>query len=219
MNSHSEMIRMADESGSTLEGRTRHGFYIRIAISACALALLVVHKLLPTLLPSDTLGLGLLIVIILPWIILAVPLSEIELLGVKMKVTQLADEQRQHGEVLTQQSQALTEQGQVINDLVTYSMSASIFRHVCGIGLLREYGYEDNDSNRREFYFLRDNGFIAPKSGGFLEFNNRTPHNVCEIATPTPIGWLCIKLRKNEVPADWLLPERSANLAVHPNRL
>jgi hypothetical protein len=208
---------MADESRSTLERRTRHGYYIRIAISACALALLAVHKLVPTLLPSDTLGLGLLIIFILPWIVLAVPLSEIELLGVKMKVTQLADEQRQHGEVLTQQSQTLADHGKIINDLVTYSMSASIFTHLCGIGLLKEYGYEDNESNRREFYFLMDNGFIEPKLGGFLEFNNRTPHNVCEIATPTPIGWQCIKLRKNEVPTDWLLAEKSANLARHPS--
>ena len=210
---------MADESRSTPERRTRHVYYVRIAISACALALLAVHKLLPTLLPSDTLGLGLLIIVILPWIILAVPLSEIELFGVKMKVNEMADEQRRHGEVLTQQSQALAEHGKIINDLVTYSMSASIFRHLAGIGLLKEYGYEDNDSNRREFYFLRDNGFIAPKSGGFIEFNDRTPHNVCEIATFTPIGRLCIKLRKNEVPSDWLLPEKRANLALDPNTL
>src|SRR5690348_9610294 len=53
----------------------------------------------------------------------------------------------------------------LINQLVTFSMSASIFTHLCGIALLHKYNYIDNDGNRREFYFLRDNGFIRPKGG------------------------------------------------------
>jgi hypothetical protein len=197
---------MASTAEPTLETKPqRRTFYTKVAISLCAFALLVLHRLAPNLLPTDTLGLGLLAIVVLPWIVGAMPLSEIDLLGVKLKVSELDQKQKQ--------------QEKVIDDLVTYSMSASIFRHLCGIGLLKEYRYVDNESNRREFYFLRDNGFIKPKAGGFLEFNKETPWNVCEIATPTPIGWLCVKLRKNEVPREWLTPENKVNLAVDPDTL
>jgi hypothetical protein len=183
--------------------------YIRIAISLCALTLLVLHRLSPKLLPTDTLGMGLLVIIVLPWILGAMPLSEIELLGVKVKLKEVTDKQTQDGETLTAH-------GQVISDLVTYSMSASIFRHLCGIGLLREYKLKGDDVNRREFYFLRDNGFIRPKAGDFVELANGAEPNLSESTTPTPIGWLCIKLRRNEVPGEWLSPKESGNLAVDP---
>jgi hypothetical protein len=196
-------------TGTTPARRT---FYTRLTISLCAFALLLLHRLLPKLLPTDTVGMALLLIIVLPWILGAMPLSEIELLGVKLKLREVADEQKQQG-------QTLAAHEQTINDLVTYSMSASIFRHLCGIGLLKEYNYEDSEANRREFYFLRDNGFIRPKSAAFLEFNGGTPHNVCEIAAPTPIGWLSIKLRRGEIPREWLTPERKSNLAVDPSTL
>jgi len=48
---------------------TRTTFYVRIGISFCALALLVLHKLYPGLLPTDTIGIGLLVVAILPWVL------------------------------------------------------------------------------------------------------------------------------------------------------
>ena len=98
----------------------------------------------------------------------------------------------------------MARQEEIINALVKYSMSASIFHHLCGIALLHTYRYVDNDGNRREFYFLRDNGFIAPKPGlGFLDFGPGVDEkNVVDLAEPTPIGWECIKLRKGEVPSN-----------------
>lgn len=98
----------------------------------------------------------------------------------------------------------MARQEEIINALVKYSMSASIFHHLCGIALLHAYRYVDNDGNRREFYFLRDNGFIAPKPGlGFLDFGPGVDgKNVVDLAEPTPIGWECIKLRKAEVPSN-----------------
>lgn len=184
-------------------------WYVRITISVGALLLLFLHKLFPALLPTDPVGMALLLIIVLPWILIAMPFSEVELLGVKLTLKEVAEQQKQHG-------QTLAEHGEIINDLVTYGMSASIFRHLCGIGLLKEYNYEDNDTNRREFYFLRDNGFIRPKSQPFLEFNQTTPRNVCEISTLTPIGRTFVRLRRNEIPLDWLTPEKAANLAVDP---
>ena len=190
----------------------RNAVYIRIAISLCALALLVLHRLSPKLLPTDTLGMGLLLIIALPWVIGAIPLSEVDLLGVKLRLKEVTDKQAQDGETLTAHAQ-------IISDLVTYSMSASIFRHLCGIGLLKEYKLSGNDVNRREFYFLRDNGFIGPKDGGFVELANGSEPNLSESVEPTPIGWLCIKLRRDEVPRDWLSAGERGNLVVDPYSL
>ena len=36
-----------------------------------------------------------------------------------------------------------------------HAMSASVFRHLCGVTLLKNYKYF-HDGNRREFYYLRD---------------------------------------------------------------
>ena len=97
----------------------------------------------------------------------------------------------------------LREQQRMINELVTYSMSSSIFHHLCGITLTTEYIYRDNPSNQREFYFLRDNGLIRPRAGSFLDFNAGLDNrNVVEIAEPTPIGWQCVRLRKEDIPSN-----------------
>src|SRR5262249_45649534 len=144
------------ESGSiTTTGTTRlhRVFYMRIAISSAALLLLFLHRMFPKLLPTDPVGMAILLIVALPWILSAMPLSEVELLGVKLKLKEVAEEQESHG-------QTLAEHAEIINDLVKYGISSSIFVHLCGIGLLKRYNYEDNQTNRREFYFLRDNGFI-----------------------------------------------------------
>lgn len=203
---------MAPASTPATATTTPRILYVKVAISSCALLLLLLHKVFPTLLPSDTVGMALLVIVVLPWILSAMPLSEVELMGVKLTLKEVTDEQKQHGETLAQHAELL-------NKLVTYGMSASIFRHLCGIGLLKEYNYDDNPTNRREFYFLRDNGFIMPKSRAFIEFDQNTPHNVCEVAAPTPIGWTFIKLRFAEVPKDWLTAEKAPNLAVDPSTL
>jgi hypothetical protein len=94
----------------------------------------------------------------------------------------------------------LGEQQSILNELVKYSMSASIFHHLCGIAILKEYKYYHGLANQREFYFLRDNGFIRPKFEEFLDFNeNVNGTNLVEKAEPTQIGLLCVKLRKDEI--------------------
>ena len=112
------------------------------------------------------------------------------------------------------------QQQELINNLVKYGMSASIFHHLCGIALLWEYIYQDNPPNRREMYFLRDNGFLKPKSGAFLDFDDKLyDKNLVDLAEPTPIGWDCVKLRKNEIPSDMLEEKNKNNLRIDPSNL
>jgi hypothetical protein len=112
------------------------------------------------------------------------------------------------------------QQQEFINNLVRYGMSASIFRHLCGIALLREYKYRNNPPNQREMYFLRDNGFLKPKSGAFLDFDDKHhDKNLVDLAELTPIGLDCVKLRKNEIPSDWLEEKNKDNLRIDPSNL
>jgi hypothetical protein len=159
----------------------------KIIFSTVAMALFALRTLYPEKVPSDALSLGLVLVAVLPWVDSLIQRAElpggwvIEFRDLKEKV---------------ERNQAL------INDIVRYSMSASIFNHLCGIALLRTYNYVDNEGNRREFYFLRDNGLIRPKSGGeFLEFDPaHNGRNLVDIAEATPIGWECVNLRLADVP-------------------
>ena len=110
-------------------------------------------------------------------------------------------------------------QASQIETFVKYFMSASIFHHLCGIGLLYHYDYSPGD--QREYYFLRDTGLIEPRSDiGFLDFPDSGPKwNVADAAKPTPIGWLCIKLRRDRIPPDMLEEKKRQNLRVDPATL
>jgi predicted nucleotide-binding protein len=103
-------------------------------------------------------------------------------------------------------------QGSQIETFVKYFMSASIFHHLCGIALLSQYDYSPGD--HREYYFLRDTGLIEPRSGtGFLDFpDSGSSWNVAAVAKPTPIGWMCIKLRRQQIPSEMLDEKNRQNL-------
>jgi hypothetical protein len=110
----------------------------------------------------------------------------------------------------------VNEQQKIINKLVETSMSASAFRHLAGITLLREYKYRQNITVRnfvqREFYYLKDRGFIGP---AMLEFDESlNGQNVADKAVPTETGLLYLTLRKDDVPKEWLDPAKRANLKV-----
>jgi hypothetical protein len=112
------------------------------------------------------------------------------------------------------------EQQRLINQLVYYSMSASIFHHLCGIAILHRYNYNNDESSRREMYFLRDHGFIRPKPPlDFLVFENLHGRNLVEVAEPTEIGRLCVKLRKAEIPSNMLDASKRSNLRIDPSSL
>jgi hypothetical protein len=101
------------------------------------------------------------------------------------------------------------EQQKVINKLVETSMSASVFHHLAGVYLLETYEYLQDkrigELFRREFYFLKNRGFIGPET---LEFDERLhKQNVAKLAKPTEIGERYIELRKADIPKDWLSPD------------
>jgi hypothetical protein len=103
-----------------------------------------------------------------------------------------------------EQQQLFQRQKRMIDELVKYAMSASIFRRLCGITLLKEYRYFHDSRNRREFYYLRA-GYIKPRLDGFIEFNEGlNGKNIVNLAEATPTGRLCVKLRQSEIPPQWL---------------
>ncbi len=110
------------------------------------------------------------------------------------------------------------EQQALINKLVETSMSASAFRHLAGITVLHVYNYWQNEEVgelfQREFYYLKNRGFIGPETLEFDERLNRT--NIAERARPTEIGKIYIALRKDDIPKDWLSadPEKRRNLKI-----
>jgi hypothetical protein len=121
---------------------------------------------------------------------------------------------------LVQVEEKVDEQQQRINQLVYYSMSASIFQHLCGITLLHKYNYNNDEPSRREMYFLRDHGFIKPKPPlEFLVFENLNGRNLVEVAEPTEIGRVCVKLRKSGIPPNMIDPINQSNLRVDPSSL
>ncbi len=129
-------------------------------------------------------------------------------------VHRLAGEIESQKHKTNEQGLRIDQQGRIIEDLVKYAMSASIFHHLAGIVLLKEYRYHDSDVNRREFYFLRDAGLIKPKYGDFIDFDAKLDGaNVIDRAEPTPIGYLCVKLRKADIPPEMI--SDAANLRIH----
>jgi effector-associated domain 1 (EAD1)-containing protein len=112
----------------------------------------------------------------------------------------------------------VNEQQKLINKLVETSISANAFRHLAGITILHEYKYWQNDEVgelfRREFYYLKDRGFIGPETQEFFKEMDGT--NLVGRVRPTEIGELYITLRTGDVPKDWLSadPSKRPNLKV-----
>jgi Predicted nucleotide-binding protein containing TIR-like domain len=120
------------------------------------------------------------------------------------------------GQAFYEHDRQLKEQQERINQLVATSMSDSIFHHLAGIYMLHKYEYRQDEKIgklfQREFYFLKHRGFIGPET---LEFDERlNGKNIAELACPTEIGKIYIKLRKYDIPKDWLLadPKKRGNL-------
>jgi hypothetical protein len=96
-------------------------------------------------------------------------------------------------------------------------MSDPVFKHLCGLAILKNYKYWQKQDNfmlyQREFYHLKDHGFIRPKSDPNLEFNSDLDgKNITEFVEPTDLGWIYIELRKEAIPADWFAAENRQNL-------
>jgi predicted nucleotide-binding protein len=144
--------------------------------------------------------------------------NAVRALGKAAQLKEMAEELQTQGERVQDHERKLLEQQEYLNQMVKYSMSASIFHHLCGVALLKEYIYHDGDATRREMYYLRDHGFIKPKLEAFLDFDHKLDgRNLVEMAEPTPVGWHCVRLRKDEIPRNML--EDGRNLSVDPSTL
>ena len=132
-----------------------------------------------------------------------------------------ADLQELQNKVVAQEGQ-LEDQQNLINQLVKTSMSPDVFHHLAGVTILHNYLYRQQDGVvgdewEREFYDLKHRGFIEGKQGEICEFGpwlNR--RNVREIVQPTRIGLLYVKLRKEDIPKEWLStdPKKRENLNI-----
>jgi hypothetical protein len=110
---------------------------------------------------------------------------------------------RQVSEEIKEQEKKLSKQQEIINQLVIFSMSQPIFeklRHLYyakrGAGVYI-YRAEFEEITRREFLFLRDNGYIASALGGYFDPG---PHLIDRDLVPlidlTPIGNFYVEQRE-----------------------
>jgi predicted nucleotide-binding protein len=108
------------------------------------------------------------------------------------------------------------EQQVIINKLAEKSISDEAFHHLAGITILHEYKYWQNekvgDLFQRQLYFLKDRGFIEPPTLEFFKELDGT--NMVGKAIPTETGKMYVKLRKDDIPKDWLStdPKKRSNL-------
>jgi hypothetical protein len=117
---------------------------------------------------------------------------------------------------LTMQNKARLDSQQKQIDLLTiYSISPSLLRHLAGVALLNNYEYREGiDSGgkdvgplfKREFYYLKDRGFIGPPT---LEFDWRlNGHNIGVKAQPTDraelteLGWTYLSMHRDDILKD-----------------
>jgi hypothetical protein len=91
---------MESENGTRATPTTaKKMFFIRIGISAFAVVLLVIHMRYPNALPTDTVGIGLLIMAVLPWLLSIIAEAEFPG-GWKVRFREVAEEQqRQANEI------------------------------------------------------------------------------------------------------------------------
>ena len=153
------------------------------------LAIIIAHITLSSTLKIDAITLGLLVIAISPWLPKLLESAKLPG-GWEITFRKLEDK------VQDQEAKITSLQNKIKNH-VTYSMSWSIFVHLVGIGCMYKYIYKNDEQNRREMYFLRDNNLIKPKpSISFLVFDdNLHDKNLVDMAEPTEIGWEAITLR------------------------
>jgi hypothetical protein len=95
------------------------------------------------------------------------------------------------------------EQQEIIKSLVIYSMSESIYQKLRswyqwkGGEYLYSPGGEHEDTNRREFYYLRDNGYIERNGDGFLSFGpDLNGRDIGPMVKLTPVGKFLVEERE-----------------------
>jgi hypothetical protein len=165
-----------------------------IAGTAGTLALL--HVLLPDF-KLDTIGLLLVLVALSPWVIpfFRQHVKSGEIFGMKFELLQKRVEGQ--SEETKRQWDAISEQQEIVNKLVIYSLCDQAYNILHGLSNMSEYMYHNDDDFRRWMYVLLDGGLIEPKSqGGWLKFDAALDkRNMVEFVKPTPAGEFLISLR------------------------
>jgi len=166
----------------------------KLLFSSVAGVLIILHLFYPQL-GIDTITLSLFVILVLPWFL--------DWILPRLKSAKIGDLELQFREFRTtvkHQYDEIQEQQKKINDMMMYSMSASIYKHLWEIHMGNktngEYIYKDEPPFRREMYFLRDNGYVRAKGDYPLDFNEGIKDkNLCDFVQLTPIGHFCVELR------------------------
>lgn len=172
-----------NEKGYTMQNRT-----LKTLLSLSVVGLIILRVNRPEL-KIDAVTLGLLVLALLPWFINFLESAEFPG-GWKLKFRELAKQQEA--------------QQEIINQLVVFSMSNSIYEklkhlYYCIKQGRGEYIYQDQyeETTRREFLFLRDNGYLASAHEGYF---NPGPHLIGKDLVPliklTPIGYFYVEQRE-----------------------
>jgi len=181
--------------------------HVKLGWAGLLLAL-AAARLAPWGLRVDEITLGLLVLVAVPWLLDVV--KTVRVGGFELEIRDLR-------RMIDTQQSSLAEQQTQINMLATYMVSASTFRHLAGIAVLRRYLYNHNEAMRREMYCLRDMGLIRGKHG-FVDFDaSMHERNLVEIVEPTEAGWILVRLRRAELPGDFLMDQE--NLRIAPSAL
>jgi hypothetical protein len=98
-------------------------------------------------------------------------------------------------------------------------LSASIFKHLCGIACLKTYNYRHFDLFQREIYFLKDSELIRLRPGHErVEFDvHFADRNLVEVAEVTNAGWAIISRRKGDIPESLKSDKENINRNIPPD--
>ncbi len=143
----------------------------------------------------DAITLGLLTVALLPWFFAFLESAEFPG-GWKVKFRELRG-------VIEQQERQIETQQEIINQLIIFSMSQPIYEKLRALYYRKrdggEYIYqgEYEDTNRREFFFLRDHGYLASARGGyFVPGEHMIGKDLVPEVELTPIGNFYVEQRQ-----------------------
>jgi hypothetical protein len=81
--------------------------------------------------------------------------------GLATQLQRLESRVTQHDETISGQQEKIERQQHIINQLVLFTMSSSIYYHLWFISETIEYHYHNSDWFSREMYYLRDNGYSS----------------------------------------------------------
>lgn len=148
-----------------------------IIVTGISAVLAGIHFFIPGI-KFDTIGLSLLLVAILPWIIpyLQRSVKHIDILGNKVEFLETE----------------VNKQQRLINDLVIYSISSSLFGILSHLYHQMEYKYHSNEGSKRALRFLRDNGYLH-----YFRFDKlQDGQNIVGTLYLTPAGELLVQERE-----------------------